>query len=123
MRHMDAEELLMVAGIAIALATLLMPGQQLSGTFCDGQSGRLGDYVVSVSGGYLRVSSQSGDVFVAWKDMPILRKVWLDYTYFEDGDCYTVEIRYKGVHYIYAFAAGLSLTGGAFFYMAFLKYR
>ncbi len=123
MKPMDTEELLMIVGIAITLATLLLPGQQLSGTFCEGQSGRLGDYRVSVSDGYLMVSSQSGDVFVAWRGRIILRKVGLDYAYSGDEDCYTVRIRYKGAEYTYAFATGLSLAGGAFFYMAFLKYR
>ena len=120
---MDIEEALLIAGILIAIAALLLPGQSMGGTFCEGQSGRLGDYQVSVSDGYLRVSSQSGDIFVAWRDRVILRKVGLDYAYSGDEDCYTVRIRYKGTGYTYAFAAGLSLAGGAFFYIAFLKYR
>ncbi len=120
---MDTEEALLIAGILIAIAALLLPGQSVRRTFCGGQSGRLGDYYVNVADGFLRVSASTGDVFVAWRDRIILRKVGLEYTYSDSTGCYTVEIRYKGPGYLLAFAGGLSLAGGAFFYMAFLKYR
>ncbi len=123
MRSMDIEEALLIAGILIAVAALILPGQSVRGTFCEGQSGRLGDYRVNVADGFLRVSASTGDVFVAWRDRVILRKVGLEYTYSNSTGCYTVEIRYKGPGYLLAFAGGLSLAGGAFFYMAFLKYR
>ncbi|WP_297498742.1 hypothetical protein [Thermococcus sp.] len=120
---MDTEELLIVVGILIAIAALLIPGQHLSGTFCEGQSGRLGDYYVSVANGYLRVSASTGNVFVAWKDHVIQKRAWIDYTYSNSTGCYTVEVSYKGPGYLLTFAGGLSLVGGVFFYMTFLKYR
>jgi len=120
---MDAEETLLIVGIIIAIAALVLPGQRVTGTFCEGQSGRLGDYYVNVAGGFLRVSASTGDVFVAWRDRVVQKSVWIDYTYSNSTGCYTVEIRYKGPGYLLAFAGGLSLAGGAFFYMAFLKYR
>ncbi|NJF24844.1 hypothetical protein [Thermococcus sp. Bubb.Bath] len=120
---MEAEEYLLLLGLALAVLALVYPGQTLSGKFCEGSHGKLGDYYVSVSDGFLRVSGEGGDAFVAYGKNVILRRIPLDYSYLPDSGCYNVKIRYKGQAFLYVFAGGLALAGGAFFYMAFLKYR
>lgn len=120
---MEAEEYLLLLGLALAVLALVFPGQTLSGEFCEGSYGKLGDYYVSVSGGFLRVSAVSGDVFIAHGQNVILKRAPIEYSYLPDSGCYILKIRYKGGTSLYAFAAGLVLAGGAFFYMAFLRYR
>jgi hypothetical protein len=120
---MEAEEYLLLLGLVLVVLALVYPGRTLSGEFCEGSSGKLGGYYVGVSDGFLRVSGESGDLFVAYGQNVILRRIALDYSYLPDSGCYTVKLRYKGQAFIYAFTGGLALVGGAFFYMAFLKYR
>ncbi|WP_048148897.1 hypothetical protein [Palaeococcus ferrophilus] len=117
---MEREEYAFVLGLLLILAALAYPPQHLMGTFCEGESGRLGDYTVSVSNGFLRVVSGE-ELFVARKSEVLLEKVPLDYNH-SDG-CYTLQVTRKPETALYLFALGAVMVGGFFYYVAFLKYR
>ncbi|ASJ10719.1 hypothetical protein A3L12_05110 [Thermococcus sp. P6] len=118
---MEREEYLIVLGVALLTFFFLFPNENLSGTFCEGDRGTLGDYYVSVQNGFLRVSSDGQEVFVARGESVILRKIQPDYS-FSEG-CYTLNIRVKPKMTLYLFILGVGVIGIAFYYMAFLKYR
>lgn len=117
---MEREEYVFIVGLLLMLAALAYPPQQLAGTFCEGERGRLGDYTVSVSNGFLRVVAGE-ELFVARKGEVLLEKVPLEYAH-SDG-CYTLQVARKPETALYLFALGAVMVGGFFYYIAFLKYR
>ncbi|WP_461863189.1 hypothetical protein [Thermococcus sp.] len=120
---MEVEEYILVVGLLLMVLTLLLPGQLVKGTFCDGSYGKLGIYSISVSNGYLRVSAGTGDVLLAHRGTVLLRKASIKYSYSKATSCYTLAVRQKRKISFYGFVLGAVLAGGAVFYMLFLKYR
>ncbi|AIF68993.1 hypothetical protein PAP_02860 [Palaeococcus pacificus DY20341] len=118
---MEKEEYLIILGVLLIVGFFLFPSENLSGMFCDGDRGTLGDYYISVQNGFLMVSSNSQELFVARGRNVILKKIELDYS-FSNG-CYTLNVRRKPEEALYLFILGVVLIGMAFYYLAFLKYR
>lgn len=118
---MEREEYLVILGILLVVGFFLFPSENLGGMFCDGDRGTLGNYYISVQNGFLRISSNGQELFVARGRSIILKRIELDYS-FSNG-CYTLNIKIKPEEALYLFILGVALMGAAFYYIAFLKYR
>ena len=118
---MEAEEYLIALGLLLIVVFFLYPSETLSGTFCEGNSGKLGSYDVGVRNGFLRIYYGGEEVFAAKNGHILVKKTNVEYSY--SKNCYRVSMKEKPESALYPFVGGVLLIGAAFYYVAFLKYR
>ncbi|ALV62330.1 putative membrane protein [Thermococcus sp. 2319x1] len=118
---MEAEEYIIIFGLILIVAFFLFPSETISGTFCEGDYGKLSNYDVSVQNGFLKVYLKGEEIFTAKGERIFVRKA--DIKYSISDECYEVSIREKPEKALYLFVVGIILIGIAFYYIAFLRYR